>query len=449
MNIKTFFASLLVVTMAMPSFGQTITGRFDFGYDRDAALSIPKEFSYDEKPYLMMYDGNDKNTIQIYDDNLEVVKRITMKESLPFNYQLTYQDQSREVVAVNEVEKGEFCRYDSYDEFLEREKNVDPKFDESRFITEDLGDGTKKIKVDYSRFDGYTTNEQMYYNYSYFGLKYPKLYFIDTGKNFIGYKASYTVQYSDWKDAGTRVVDFTEDQKRIRLLNINLNNGDGRTTSYFEVSQTLFNNDPSYEYIMPKYKLSKNSNITGSNISIGSEYDKEKIITTNSEVISEEKEIALAGFQILSENGTIISDITFDSGFEGSLYFNPAFVITIGDNVYLAFDGYCNNTSSTIFYKIDKGNTNKIQKVKIAPSSMRISPTVAKSGSTINVTFNDANEKGSDIVVVSASGAAMGSFHVPAGQTSAQIKANTSAGMYCVSRLQKDKVKETKKIIVK
>lgn len=102
-----------------------------------------------------------------------------------------------------------------------------------------------------------------------------------------------------------------------------------------------------------------------------------------------------------------------------------------------------------IFYKINKKNTNAVQKVKIAPSSMRISPTVAKSGSSINVTFNDANEKGSDIVVFSASGAAMGAFHVPAGQTSAQIKTNTSAGMYCVSRLQKDKLKETKKIIVK
>lgn len=146
MNIKTFFASLLVVSMAMPSFGQTITGRFDFGYDRYAALSIPKEFSYDGKPYLMMYDGNDKNTIQIYDDNLEVVKRITMKKSLPFNYQLTYQDQSREVVAVNEVGKSEFSRYDSYDEFLSYLMTPDPSFDESCLITEDLGDGTKKSK---------------------------------------------------------------------------------------------------------------------------------------------------------------------------------------------------------------------------------------------------------------------------------------------------------------
>ena len=170
MNIKTIFASLLVATMAMPSYGQTITDRFDFGYTRDAALSTPKEFSYDGKPYLMMYDGNDINTIQIYDDNLEVAKRITMKESLPFNYQLTYQDQVREVVAVNEVEKSEYCRFDSYEEFLEREMTVNPTFDESCFITEVLGDGTKKIKVDYSRC-GYTTNEQMYYNYSYFGLK--------------------------------------------------------------------------------------------------------------------------------------------------------------------------------------------------------------------------------------------------------------------------------------
>lgn len=448
MNKKLFFTSLISTVLAIPTVGQTVTGNFDFGSSYDFALSIPKDFSYDGKPYLMLYDGNDYNTIQIYDENLEVVKRISMKKSLPFNYQLTYQDQVREVVAVNEVEKSEFCRYDSYDAFIENEKNLDPSFDESCFIAEDMGDGTKKIKVDYSK-KGYLSNEQMYYVYNNFALKYPKVYFIDSGKDFIGYRVSYAIQYSDWKNAGTRVVDCTEEQKRIRLLNINLNNGDGKTTKYFEVSQTLFNNDPSFEYIMPKYKLSKINNIAGSKLVIGGSNEEDGVITTNSEIVSEEKEIALAVFQILSENGNVISDITFDSGFEGSIYVNTAFVITIGDNVYLAFDGECNGASSTIFYKINKKNTNAVQKVKIAPSTMRISPTVAKSGSTINVTFSDANEKGSDIVVVSASGAAMGSFHVPAGQTSAQIKTNTSAGMYCVSRLQKDKVKETKKIIVK
>ena len=93
--------------------------------------------------------------------------------------------------------------------------------------------------------------------------------------------------------------------------------------------------------------------------------------------------------------------------------------------------------------------TSSIQKVKTAPSIMKLSPTVVNSGSTINVNFSDGNDKGSDLVVVSTFGAAVLSYHVPAGQSSTQILANISAGMYCISRLQKNKAAETKKIIVK
>lgn len=93
--------------------------------------------------------------------------------------------------------------------------------------------------------------------------------------------------------------------------------------------------------------------------------------------------------------------------------------------------------------------TSSIQKVKTAPSTMKLSPTVVNSGSTINVNFSDGNDKGSDLVVVSTFGAAVLSYHVPAGQSSTKIQANISAGMYCISRLQKNKAAETKKIIVK
>ena len=80
---------------------------------------------------------------------------------------------------------------------------------------------------------------------------------------------------------------------------------------------------------------------------------------------------------------------------------------------------------------------------------MSISPTIASGSSTINVTFDDGNEKGSDIVLVSANGSAIKTYHVPAGQTSTKIQTNTSAGVYCVSRMQKNKAAETKKIIIK
>ena len=57
---------------------------------------------------------------------------------------------------------------------------------------------------------------------------------------------------------------------------------------------------------------------------------------------------------------------------------------------------------------------------------MKLSPTVVNSGSTINVNFSDGNDKGSDLVVVSTFGAAVLSYHVPAGQSSTQIQANIS-----------------------
>lgn len=446
MSRMKLYTIIAMAALATTSAAQSITGRFEFGYADRAALSVPKEFSYGSVPYLVLVDNNDQNNIQVYDENLDVVKTIAMKESMPFNYQLTCQAETREVTAVNETYKNSYCSYESYEAFIQRESLVDPYFNESCLIIKDFGDGTRKITVDYTN-SGYTTNRQMYFAYDYFGMQYPKVYFIENSEGLTGYRVEYAVEYSEWQATGTTVNDYSADQDRIRLCNINLNNGDGRANSYFEVSQTLFNSDEGFEYILPKYKLSANGNVGGSYV-INGGGDTEQITTQRSVVISEQKELALAGFQVLSEDGNVVSDITFDGDFEGSIDLDCAFVITIGNTTYLAFDGYSNGQSSTIFYKIDR-STSSIQKVKTAPSTMKLTPTVVNSGSTINVNFGDDNVKGSDLVVVSASGAAVQTYHVPAGQTSAQIQANTSAGMYCISRLQKNKAAETKKIIVK
>lgn len=38
----------------------------------------------------MMYDKDDRNILHVYNEELEVVKTINMKEEIPFTYQLTY-----------------------------------------------------------------------------------------------------------------------------------------------------------------------------------------------------------------------------------------------------------------------------------------------------------------------------------------------------------------------
>ena len=197
MSRMKLYTIIAMAALATTSAAQSITGRFEFGYADRAALSVPKEFSYGSVPYLVLVDNNDQNNIQVYDENLDVVKTIAMKESMPFNYQLTCQAETREVTAVNETYKNSYCSYESYEAFIQRESLVDPYFNESCLIIKDFGDGTRKITVDYTN-SGYTTNRQMYFAYDYFGMQYPKVYFIENSEGLTGYRVEYAVEYSEW-----------------------------------------------------------------------------------------------------------------------------------------------------------------------------------------------------------------------------------------------------------
>ena len=77
MNKKLFFTSLISTALAMPAVGQTVTDRFHFDISYGEAFSIPNEFSYNGEPCLIMYDGNDKNTVILaFSCNLFIIHTI-------------------------------------------------------------------------------------------------------------------------------------------------------------------------------------------------------------------------------------------------------------------------------------------------------------------------------------------------------------------------------------
>ena len=263
-----------------------------------------------------------------------------------------------------------------------------------------------------------------------------------------GYRTNYTVTYSDWKNAGTHVENKQVTLGRLPLCNINLNQGDGANNYFFEVSQTLFNEDEGFEYLLPKYKMSSSGNVLGGDYDVISPSTGETITTTQSTIISEDKYLTLTGFQVVSEDGNIIKDLNFDSDFISSINDNYAFVITIGSNTYIAFDGSSDGNDATVFYKIDKTSTD-IKQVMKAPASMKLFPSVTDRGTPINISFGDDNPSGSEIVVVSANGTEVKKQAIPAGETSTQMLIPSGTGIYCVSRIQNNKVTDTCKIIVK
>lgn len=430
----------------------TVTGRFELGSPNHAALSIPQEFSYDNSPKLTMYDNSSQQeSMLIYDEDLNLVKTVDLGRDMTFDYQLTYQDEKREVKEVSEKGKQQTGTYPSFQYFVEQNMMLDPTFITQKLIITIQENGDSLITYDSSKEkNGLTlTNEEMYFAYNYFGRKYPKIYWICSQGKMYEYRTAYAITYTDWHSAGTHTSTEHKKMERIKLCNINLNRGDGRANNYFVVSQTLFNHDAAYEYVVPKFKLSsKGTASSGGGSLIDGSYRDETVVTTRSAVVSEKSKLALAGFKVVSADGTVVNDLDFDGDFEGNIDIYYAYVITIGKNTYLAFNGTAGDKWSTVFYKIDR-TTSGIRQVKKAALSMMLSPVVAGRNATIDIKLKDENNAGSEIAVVSASGTQVEHISMPANQTSSQFNINASSGIYCVSRIQKGKVIETKKIVIK
>lgn len=423
-----------------------ITSRMELGSPYDYALSIPKEFSYDGKPLITMYDNSDEKNLLIYDENLNLVKQVDMTKSFSFDYSLTYQDEVRHVNNVKEVDKTQTSLNMPFEKWQSRQSMLDPSFTPSALTiqVQENGDSVITYKSNYANY------EYLYFAYNSFGVKYPKLYWLASKGNMYECKTNYEVEYSDWQVTNTYTQNKQKSLDRLRLCNINLNSGDGRANYYFIASQTLFNNDEDFEYIIPKFKLSKNSNVMGYSSEINTGYNSEAIDTIQTVCTSEDSNFYLIGFQIVSSEGNVIKDIDFDSGEGvGSIDLDHAYVITIGSNTYLAFDGYdSDNKQATLFYKINR-TTSDIKKVKVASNSMFVSSTAQNHNAIVNINFTDENNGGSNIVVTSANGVNVKQVAVPSNQKSVQFSFTGNAGVYCVSRIQKGKISEVKKVMIK
>lgn len=423
-----------------------ITSRMELGRPYDYALSIPKEFSYDGKPLITMYDNSDEKNLLIYDENLNLVKQVDMTKSFYFDYSLTYQDEVRHVNNVKEVDKTQTSLNMPFEEWQSRQSMLDPSFTPSALTIQVQENGDSVITYK----SNYTSYEYLYFAYNTFGVKYPKLYWLASKGNMYECKTNYEVEYSDWQVTNTYTQNKQKKLDYLRLCNINLNSGDGRANYYFVASQTLFNTDADFEYIIPKFKLSNNSNVMGYSSEINTGYNSENIDTIQTTCTSDEYNFYLIGFQIVSSEGNVIKDIDFDTG-EGvrGIDLDYAYVITIGSNTYLAFDGYdSDNKQATLFYKINR-TTSDIKKVKVASNSMFVSSTAQNHNTIVNINFTDENNGGSNIVITSANGVNVKQVAVPSNQKSVQFSFTGNAGIYCVSRIQKGKISEVKKLLIK
>jgi len=163
---------------------------------------------------------------------------------------------------------------------------------------------------------------------------------------------TYKMEQREWKDDGMGHAGFTGDWKvvadenfteygrgacRLILNDFNQSCDDFRN---IYLSQTLFNSDDKYEYIMPIYKSFSNYE----------ERDEDNDGTIDTKVT--ETGAKIAGFKIVSETGSVLNTVNFEEDF--SLYYtNEAELILINGKRYLSFTGTSSSEKVYLIYSLD------------------------------------------------------------------------------------------------
>ena len=445
-EMKKFILTVISFYYVSCVLGQTVLDqKINLKSDYGMSLAIPMEFSYEQKPRLLFTQGySQEEKTYVYDEDLKLEKTIDTGLNKTFDYQLTYQDEEREITEVyikNETELQNF--HQTFDQFVEQQKMVDPTFDISKMTITKEENGDSLIV-----YEGYYSPEDLYYGYSYFGKQYPKLVYRCISGNMYLYRINYGVKYGEWKTVSTRTEDYQKSFSALSLQSINLNQGQSQSNGSFKVSQTLFNTDEDFEFLMPKYILGTGGPYSNSDDTVIDGDDV--ILTKNTVCITENGKVVLGGFQVVSSDGTVLQDLDFDADFVSSGLPSKIFVLTIGTKTYLVFTGYQSGSSneSTAFYLINRETTN-IQKAKVVRGGMSVTPVVAEKNSPVIISFGDDNKFGSDITLYSTSGSQLHQMRVPAGSKSAQMTLGNGSGVYVITRKQPGQMHESQKVIVK
>lgn len=286
----------------------------------------------------------------------------------------------------------------------------------------------------FTAFTDYFGNPACYGNTSFvlenlFGKQYPTswyalidgmIYSISTYSN--SYTFAYDEESAVWTRTSESIDTYTNGCASIVLY---LDGIEANEDNYITISQSLFNNDDKWEYLLPEYgPLSISSSSIQNVIDNG---DGTVTLQRQVGVRSEE-----TGFAVYNEDGTKLYNLrcTSDKGI---------FFYLDGDRAYYQSleDGYI------CIYEINKetGDIDLVEKVQ-AKNDRKLGAT--RGIVTVDI---DAEQAGGEVVVSTTDGKVMASKKVGIGQT--QINDQPlPTGIYVVSLLKDGRVVESEKYLV-
>lgn len=177
------------------------------------------------------------------------------------------------------------------------------------------------------------------------------------------------------------------------------------------ISQTLFNDDEKFEYIIP---------FADESISKVEGYDRDG--DGNIDSYAKYYGYPSAGFNVMSEDGTILQTIKYDGDFVANSDWSYDYisVIKINGKIYIEVEGCvideneneCTTKSATLIFALDK-ETNSVKKIA-KHIGMNVRPTIADRYEPITIELDD--DAVNEITVTNAAGQTVKRIPVNAGQ---------------------------------
>lgn len=239
------------------------------------------------------------------------------------------------------------------------------------------------------------------------------------------------MSYGAWKEK----VESEWHESQLK----NLGMLDGNNAEYdINVSQNIFNEDDSYEWIEkimePYENVSMERDLDGDG-----EIDYKKV----------ERRYRHVGYRIMQDTGNVLAEIKFGEG--RTEYIRPSIIVVDGKK-YLELqtcDNYESSTEAQLYEIISKGSSTSLKKVRTDYGVISASPAIARQNEVVTVDLSSIKEA-KVLNVVSGNGQLVLQQNLKAGQN--QVLVHTSglaAGMYVITVSDGKNTTENCRIIVR
>ncbi len=295
--------------------------------------------------------------------------------------------------------------------------------------------------IERARYNGFTRQEKhgeevwmLYENqgeYFYpecFGYKYPRAYYI--WRNNVGYTCSVDYGYENWGFTGI-YGEAREESESARPQPMELYPSSPACLDIDDIvlSQTLFNTDDLYEYVIPV--------LEAVDCSYKNEYEK-----------VEGQKVRAVGFKVVSQNGAVVSEVRYPAGYYS--YGGECLDLYIMDDVNYLLAEVRNEQEERyhIVYEINPKSASL--SMVSAPRRVSVSPATPVKGTDVTVDLGEAAGEDCLVNVVSASGRAVMSIRVEPGANGTRIDTGRlERGLYIVTVNDGKNSREATKIVVR